>query len=154
MDEEMQAFMDKDAEPDDMGEGGESGGGGLKDLLEANASDIEGLCDDLDQDALMDPEMEMSMEDTAILMQGLTELDEELVSAMKSKGPIDATEAKDLSMQLMQEGAIEDGLRFAGFLQRASQVLGGTGGGDEGVEEDDPDFEGMSDDDLDAYIEG
>lgn len=153
MEHDLNAFMDKEEDAErDMEEGAEDAGG-LVEVLERHASDIESLCDDLDHECLMDPEKEMGMEDSAILMTGLTELDEELVNALKSEGEIDKDRARDIAMELLQMGAIEDGARFAGFLQRASKVLGGTGGDAEDDEED-LDFESMSDDDLDAYIEG
>lgn len=140
---EMPEGEEAEEAPEDDGEGKYAA---LLPLLEANAEEISECCDELDYDSLVDPEMEMTPEDGMILQEGYDMLPDDLRAALEEAAPdISMDEASSLADNLASQELIEDPERFAGWLFRVGEMLGG--GGEEGDEED-LDEEDLEDDDL------
>ena len=109
---------------EDHKEGGEGRFGALIPLLEASASDIEGMTDELDVDLLQDPEQEMDGENARLLHEGFESLPDELRSALEgSVGGMSMEDAIQLADHLHDEDMISDPQVVAGWLFRLGQVL-------------------------------
>jgi len=103
-------------------EGGDKGE--LLACLEEFSEEVSQCCDELDGDALTDPEVELEGEDLQILQDGLNALPPKLKKCLqKSASDMSFEEAQSIADHLGEEDKIEDPDRLAGWLYRVGQVV-------------------------------
>ncbi len=140
-----QKLQESDAE--ETQEGGEGRFAALIPLLEASVDEIEASCDELDHDALMDPESEMDAQDEQMLKEGYDALPDELKKeCAKVLENISKEDAEKLASHLADEDMIEDEERTAGWLQRVGKIVAGGEDEDEEAEDEGDDEDDQSDD--------
>ena len=134
--------------PSSKGGGPESGEGGkdygpLEAALQEHADDVEQCVDELDPDALDNPDADMSPEDVEILKEGFEALDPGLKKEVeRCVGGISFQDAQEIGEHLADAEHVEDGDRVGGWLYRLGEhVVHGDGDHDEDDEEGPPSSE-------------
>lgn len=126
-------------------EGGDSNFDALIPLLEANAEELESNAEELDGDLLLNVEQPLEEEDQAALIEGLEALPDDLKEGLRAAQGLDLEKAEQLAQHLEAEEMIGDADRFAAYLVRAQQALGGmteeAEEGEEEAEEDEEEYE-------------
>ena len=125
---------------DKFKEGGSGKYGHLIPILEEHAAELQECCDELDHEALMDPEAEMGDADIEILKEGARALPDNIKEAvMQAFGDgISMEDALRLAEHLETEGMIDDAECVAGYLVKLGDLVKS---GELGADEDDEDDE-------------
>lgn len=133
-----------DDEDADLQEYGDGRYGALIPLLEEHAEDILACADEIDTEALEDPESNLSDEDADILIESLELLPEELqVEAKAALGGISAEDATALAAHLERDNIIDDSDadRFAGWLFRLGSLMDSDQDTEDDAEDDDTELD-------------
>ena len=123
------------AEGEEMGDSEEAPQGiekyaQLLQLMMEFQDDIEQCVDELDGEALLDAEVEMSPEDAQIMREGWDALDKRLKKeASKVLGGLTNEDAAQIADHLYAEDAVADPDKLEGWLMRVASTLVGGGEG-------------------------
>lgn len=92
-------------------------------LLQDHAASLETAASECDYDAMSDPDRPMGLEDQALFLECLADLDDGLKAELRELGEIPMETAVEVSEHLLAEEYIADPELFAGFLVRASNII-------------------------------
>lgn len=111
----------------------------LMQLLEEFQDDVEQCIDELDGEALLDADAEMSPEDMQIMREGWDALDKRLKKeAAKVLPQLSQEDAAQIADHLYAEDKVADPDKFEGWIMRVAALLGGGEGGGGGGGEETP----------------
>jgi len=95
-------------------------------VLNRVADDLQGFVDEIDADLLDDLTVELPPEEAETIQEAIKSLPREVTKAFLLAGDLSAEDAQFVADELAGREVVDNADRFAGWLQRASQVIHGT----------------------------
>lgn len=94
-------------------------------FLEQYAEEVQNCCDEVDYDVLTDPELEVSPDNAAILVQGASDLPPRLARLLENFNGITYDDAAIIASAMQDREKTDDADQWAGWIFRIGQLLSG-----------------------------